>query len=208
MTHGRFITLEGCEGVGKSTNLQFIKSLLQEKQIEAVVTREPGGTELAEQIRHLLLAKHHESMTPDAELLLMFAARSQHIHHVILPALRRGCWVLCDRFTDATFAYQGGGRQMNVKTIEWLERTVHGDLQPDLTLLFDAPVETGMRRARSRGLLDRFESEQLEFFQRVRLAYLQRAKSIPERYVVIDASLPLPDVQAGIRQIVDLLCGK
>ena len=140
MKYGRFITLEGCEGVGKSTNLQFIKDLLLERQIDVVVTREPGGTELAEQIRHLLLTKHHENITSEAELLMMFAARAQHIHHMILPALQRGCWVLCDRFTDATFAYQGGGRQMNVQTIAWLEQFVQGDLQPDLTLLLDAPV--------------------------------------------------------------------
>jgi len=208
MKHGRFITLEGCEGVGKSTNLQFIKGLLLERQIEVVVTREPGGTELAEQIRHLLLAKHHESITPEAELLLMFAARSQHIHHVILPALRQGQWVLCDRFTDATFAYQGGGREMDNNTIAWLEQTVQGDLRPDLTLLLDASVETGMQRAQSRGLLDRFESERLEFFQRVRQAYLQRAKQNPDRYTIVDANLPLPEVQVQIRQTVDALCSK
>lgn len=208
MKHGRFITLEGCEGVGKSTNLQFIKGLLLERQIDVIVTREPGGTELAEQIRHLLLAKHHENITPEAELLLMFAARSQHIHHVILPALRQGQWVLCDRFTDATFAYQGGGREMDNNTIAWLEQTVQGDLRPDLTLLLDASVETGMQRAQNRGLLDRFESERLEFFQRVRQAYLQRAKQNPDRYTIIDASLPLPEVQAQIRQTVDALCSK
>ena len=208
MKHGRFITLEGCEGVGKSTNLQFIKGLLLERQIDVIVTREPGGTELAEQIRHLLLAKHHENITPEAELLLMFAARSQHIHHVILPALRQGQWVLCDRFTDATFAYQGGGREMDNNTIAWLEQTVQGDLRPDLTLLLDASVETGMQRAQNRGLLDRFESERLEFFQRVRQAYLQRAKQNPDRYTIIDASLPLPEVQAQIRQTLDALCSK
>lgn len=200
MKPGRFITLEGSEGVGKSTNLKFVKELLIEMRIDAVVTREPGGTELAEQIRHLLLTKHHESITADAELLLMFAARAQHIHHVIAPALNRGDWVLCDRFTDATFAYQGGGRGMNTQTIAWLERTVQGDLRPDLTLLFDAPVEIGMQRAQNRGLLDRFESERIEFFQRVRHTYLQRAELRPERYAVIDAALPLPEVQAQIRQ--------
>ena len=138
----------------------------------------------------------------------MFAARSQHIHHVILPALRQGQWVLCDRFTDATFAYQGGGREMDNNTIAWLEQTVQGDLRPDLTLLLDASVETGMQRAQNRGLLDRFESERLEFFQRVRQAYLQRAKQNPDRYTIIDASLPLPEVQAQIRQTVDALCSK
>lgn len=203
MKLGRFITLEGGEGVGKSTNLRFIEQLLAERGIEVVVTREPGGTELAENIRHLLLAKHHESITPEAELLLMFAARSQHIQHVILPALQRGCWVLCDRFTDATYAYQGGGRNMDIQTIAWLEQTVQGDLRPDLTLLLDAPLETGMLRVRQRGLLDRFESEQLDFFERVRQAYLRRAGLDRQRYKVIDASLALPEVQEQIVKAVD-----
>ena len=206
MSYGRFITLEGGEGVGKSTNLRFIQTLLADRQIDILVTREPGGTELAEQIRHLLLAKRHESITPEAELLMMFAARSQHIHHVILPALQQGKWVLCDRFTDATYAYQGGGRNMDVQTIAWLEQTVQGDLRPDLTLLLDAPVETGMQRAQNRGLLDRFESEQRSFFERVRQAYQQRASQAPERYLIIDASLPLPEVQSQIRQAIDQLC--
>lgn len=208
MMVGRFITLEGGEGVGKSTNLRFVENLLEERQIDVVVTREPGGTELAENIRHLLLSKHHESITSEAELLLMFAARSQHIHHVILPALRQGAWVLCDRFTDATYAYQGGGREMPNETIAWLENAVQGDLRPDLTLLLDAPVETGMRRARNRGLLDRFESEQIAFFERVREAYLQRARRYPERYAVIDAALPLHEVQAQIRSAIDDLYGR
>lgn len=203
MRMGRFITLEGCEGVGKSTNLRFVETLLTERQIDVVVTREPGGTELAENIRNLLLTKHHESVTPKAELLLMFAARSQHIYHVILPALQRGAWVLCDRFTDATYAYQGGGRKMDTGTIAWLENTVQGDLRPDLTLLLDAPVEIGMRRARNRGLLDRFESEQLEFFERVREAYRQRAHLYPDRYAIIDAALPLPEVQGQIGKAID-----
>lgn len=208
MSYGRFITLEGGEGVGKSTNLRFIETLLAERQIEVVVTREPGGTELAENIRHLLLAKHHESITPEAELLLMFAARSQHINHVILPALEKGSWVLCDRFTDATYAYQGGGRNMDLDTIAWLEQTVQGDLRPDLTLLLDAPVEIGMQRAEKRGLLDRFESEQRSFFERVRQAYLQRAGQAPNRYLIIDAGLPLPEVQLQIRQAIDNLCAQ
>ncbi|MDD1620813.1 MAG: dTMP kinase [Methylococcaceae bacterium] len=203
MKLGRFITLEGCEGVGKSTNLRFVETLLAERQVDVVVTREPGGTELAENIRQLLLTKHHENITPEAELLLMFAARSQHIQHVILPALQRGAWVLCDRFTDATYAYQGGGRNMGTETIAWLEQTVQGDLRPDLTLLLDAPVETGMRRARNRGLLDRFESEQLDFFDRVREAYLQRAHLYPGRYAIIDAASPLSEVQRQIRKAID-----
>ncbi|MDD2760172.1 MAG: dTMP kinase [Methylomonas sp.] len=206
MKSGRFITLEGGDGVGKSTNLQFIETLLHEKQIEVIVTREPGGTELAESIRQLLLTKHRETITPEAELLLMFAARSQHIAHVILPALRQGQWVLCDRFTDATYAYQGGGRNMDIRLINWLEQTVQGDLRPDLTLLLDAPVETGMSRAQHRRELDRFESEQLSFFERVRLTYLQRAEQEPERYVIVDASLPLPEVQIRIRAAIEALC--
>lgn len=206
MKQGRFITLEGGEGVGKSSNLRFVEALLAERRIASVVTREPGGTELAENIRQLLLTKHHESITPEAELLLMFAARSQHIEHLILPALRQGQWVLSDRFTDATYAYQGGGRRMDEGIIAWLEQTVQGELRPDLTLLLDAPVEIGMQRARNRGLLDRFESEQLAFFERVREAYLQRARRHPERYAVIDAGLPLADVQAQIRQAIDALC--
>lgn len=203
MTIGRFITLEGGEGSGKSTNLRYIQALLQERQIDVIVTREPGGTELAEKIRNLLLEKHEESLTSDAELLLMFAARSQHIQHVILPALRRGQWVLCDRFTDSTFAYQGGGRNMDVNKISWLEQTVQGDLRPGLTLLLDTPVEIGLQRAKYRGTLDRFESEQRYFFERIRQAYLQRARQTPERYRIIDASLPLVDVQTQIKQVID-----
>ncbi|MBS4050539.1 MAG: dTMP kinase, partial [Methylomonas sp.] len=163
MTRGRFITLEGGEGVGKSTNLQFIRHLLAQKQIDVVLTREPGGTELAEKIRQLLLEKHSESITPQAELLLVFAARAQHVQHVILPALAQGKWVLSDRFTDATYAYQGGGRNMDNRIIAWLESTVQGELRPDLTLLLDAPVETGLLRAQHRGKLDRFESERRDF---------------------------------------------
>lgn len=208
MSCGRFITLEGGEGVGKSTNLSFIEALLTERQLDVVVTREPGGTELAENIRHLLLSKHQESIVPEAELLLMFAARAQHIQHVILPALRQGKWVLCDRFTDATYAYQGGGRNMDLDAIAWLERNVQGALRPDLTLLLDAPVEIGMQRAKNRGLLDRFESEKRGFFERVRQTYLDRAAQNPNRYLVIDAALPLPKVQSQIRQAIDKLCGQ
>lgn len=205
MSIGRFITLEGGEGVGKSTNLQFIQHLLQQRQLEVVMTREPGGTELAEKIRQLLLDKHAESITEQAELLLVFAARAQHIQHVILPALKQGLWVLSDRFTDATYAYQGGGRGMDIQTIAWLENTIQGDLRPDLTLVLDAPLDVGMLRAQQRGKLDRFESEQRDFFERVRQAYLQRAIQEPQRYKIIDASLPLNDVQIQIKQAVDAL---
>ncbi|PPD30160.1 MAG: dTMP kinase [Methylomonas sp.] len=203
MNPGRFITLEGGEGVGKSTNLQYIQQLLQQRQLEVVVTREPGGTELAEKIRQLLLEKHAETITENAELLLVFAARAQHIQRVILPALQQGRWVLCDRFTDATYAYQGGGRNMDENVIGWLENTVQGDLRPDLTLLLDAPLDVGMSRAQQRGKLDRFESEQRDFFERVRQAYLNRAGQDQQRYKIIDASLPLNQVQQQIKQALD-----
>ncbi len=203
MKRGRFITLEGGEGVGKSTNLQYIQQLLLEQQLDVVVTREPGGTELAEKIRQLLLETHAETITEKAELLLVFAARSQHIQHVILPALQQGRWVLSDRFTDATYAYQGGGRGMDMQTIAWLESSVQGDLRPDLTLLLDAPLDIGMSRAQQRGKLDRFESEQRDFFERVRQAYLKRAGQDQQRYKIIDAGLTLNEVQLQIKQALD-----
>ncbi|WP_445366889.1 dTMP kinase [Methylomonas sp. BW4-1] len=199
MTYGRFITLEGGEGVGKSTNLQFIKQLLEERGVRFVLTREPGGTGIAEKIRGILLERQAESLTEQAELLLVFAARAQHIQQVILPALQQGQWVVCDRFTDATYAYQGGGRHMDLHTIAWLENTVQGTLRPDLTFVFDAPIEIGMQRAKHRGELDRFETEQLAFFDRVRQAYLQRAATDFRRYKIIDASLPLSEVQQQLR---------
>lgn len=199
MTGGRFITLEGGEGVGKSTNLQFIKQLLEERGIPFVATREPGGTGIAEKIRGILLEHQEESLSEQAELLLMFAARAQHIQQVILPALQQGQWVVCDRFTDATYAYQGGGRNMDRQTIAWLENAVQGNLRPDLTFVFDAPIEIGMQRAKHRAALDRFETEQLAFFERVRQAYLQRAASDLRRYKIIDASLPLNAVQQQLR---------
>lgn len=200
MKRGKFITLEGGEGVGKSTNLALIQDQLEQAGKHVVVTREPGGTALAEKMRALLLEKQQESITPLAELLLMFAARSQHIAHVIEPALAAGKWVLCDRFTDATFAYQGGGRKMEIGTIAWLEQCVQGKLRPDMTLLLDAPVTVGMARVRGRADLDRFESEQLDFFERVRQTYLQLADQHRERFIVIDASQPLAAVQIDIKQ--------
>lgn len=204
---GKFITLEGGEGVGKSSNRQFIQGLLQQRGISVTVSREPGGTLVAEKIRGLLLERGDESIVPITELLLMFAARAQHLQHVIMPALQRGDWVLCDRFTDATYAYQGGGRNMNTQTIAWLEQAVQGNLRPDLTLVLDAPVEIGMQRAVNRGQLDRFEIERREFFERVRQSYLQRALAQPERYRVIDAALPLDAVQARIATVIDELIG-
>ncbi|MEQ1638387.1 MAG: dTMP kinase [Methylococcales bacterium] len=202
MTKGKFITLEGCEGVGKSTNLEFIRAYLEAHNIPLIMTREPGGTALAEKIRGLLLESHTESVSEQAELLLMFAARSQHLKHVIRPALAVGTWVLCDRFTDATYAYQGGGRRMDIKTIEWLERLVQGTLKPDLTLLLDAPVDIGLKRAEQRGELDRFEQEKLHFFENVRRAYLLQAELNPRRIKVVNANQPLVDVQQSIIKLL------
>jgi dTMP kinase len=202
MIRGKFITLEGVEGVGKSTNITFIEAHLQQRKIPVVVTREPGGTVLAEKIRQLLLDADSEAIAEPAELLMMFAARAQHIKHVIEPALAQGRWVLCDRFTDATYAYQGGGRNMKISAIQWLEQFVQGHLKPDLTLLLDAPVEVGVERAKQRGKFDRFESEKISFFERVRRAYLVQMGLYPERIKLINANQPLADVQ---RALVDSL---
>ena len=202
MTRGKFITLEGGEGVGKSTNMAFIKNYLFQHNISVVVTREPGGTVLAEKLRQLLLDKNSEVISDQAELLMVFAARAQHIKHVIEPALAKGEWVLCDRFTDATYAYQGGGRNMRISAIEWLENMVQGTLRPDLTLLLDAPVEIGIERARSRAEFDRFESEKISFFEQVRRAYLLQAELHPERIKLIKANQPLVDVQRALIEII------
>lgn len=202
MLRGKFLTIEGTEGVGKSTNLVFVRDWLQAQGIEVVVTREPGGTPLAEEIRTLLLAKRDEPVDETAELLLVFAARAQHIAHVIKPALDRGAWVLSDRFTDATFAYQGGGRGLSTETITRLELLVQGDLRPDLTLILDIDVELGLNRARQRGELDRFESETMAFFERVRSAYRARIEHAPSRYALIDAGQELSAVQADINLVL------
>jgi len=194
---GRFITLEGTEGVGKSTNRQQVVECLQQAGLEVVVTREPGGTPLAEQIRELLLGVRDEPVSNMTELLLMFAARAQHLEQVILPALSQGSWVVCDRFTDATYAYQGGGRGFDVNLIAQLESMVQGDLRPDLTLYLDVPVAVAARRIAEREL-DRFEREALAFFERVRAAYLEMAQQQP-RYRIIDASQSLEQVQAEVR---------
>ena len=196
---GRFITLEGGEGVGKTTNIAYIQVLLEEHKIPVLLTREPGGTALAESIRQLLLDKEQEAIAEQTELLLMFAARAQHIKHVIQPALDKGTWVLCDRFTDATYAYQGGGRDMDLSTIQWLENFVQADLRPDLTLLLDAPIQLGMQRAAQRGKLDRFESEKMAFFEKVREAYLSIAEQQSERVKIIDATQTLESVQSQIK---------
>lgn len=199
----RFITLEGGEGAGKSTSLAFIRDYFVARGLPLVVTREPGGTPLAEQVRELLLQKRHEAVAPDAELLLVFAARAQHVAGVIAPALERGEWVLCDRFTDATYAYQGGGRGLSRQRIAELEVMVQGGLRPGLTLLLDLPVAQGLARAGARAEKDRFESEQDEFFERVRVTYRERAAAEPGRFRVIDASQPLAVVQASLRAALD-----
>ncbi len=198
MNEGKFITLEGGEGVGKSTNLLFIKEQIEKKGIKVITTREPGGTDFAEKIRALLLENREEKVAENAELLLMFAARAQHIDHVIQPALTKGQWVLCDRFTDATYAYQGGGRSMDMQMIAWLEDKIQGTLRPDLTLLLDAPIDVGIDRASQRGKLDRFESEKISFFEKVREVYLQRAKKYPQIIKVINADQDLDKVQSEI----------
>ncbi|WP_296060020.1 dTMP kinase [uncultured Amphritea sp.] len=203
MSTGRFITLEGTEGVGKSTNLRFIESVLRQHQISYQLTREPGGTPLAEEVRELLLANRDEDVADDAELLLVFAARAQHLARVIRPTLAEGRWVLCDRFTDATFAYQGGGRGLSKEMISQLEAMVQRGLQPDLTILLDLPVEIGLARASQRGDLDRFENERVAFFDQVRNAYLERAAADPERFAVIDASGTLEQVQQQIAAVLE-----
>ncbi len=195
---GRFITLEGSEGAGKSTNLAFIHSSLEQAGIEVLLTREPGGTELGETIREMLLDARQTRICDDTELLLMFAARAQHLHEVIRPALDAGKWVLCDRFTDATYAYQGGGRGIASERIATLEQWVQGELRPDLTFFLDLPVAQGLERAGQRSEPDRFEREQMDFFERVRAGYLERAAGTPQRYRVIDASRRLDEVQQSI----------
>ncbi|NCF11350.1 MAG: dTMP kinase [Gammaproteobacteria bacterium] len=204
MTRGRFITVEGGEGAGKSTCLEFIRSHLEASGRRVVVTREPGGTPLAERIRDLLLGHHTDGMADDCELLLVFAARADHLSRVIRPALARGEWVLSDRFTDATYAYQGGGRGLDMERIAALERLVQGDLRPDLTLLLDLPVTTGLARAAGRAEApDRFESEAAAFFERVRSTYRERAASEPQRFRVVDAGQPLEEVTASLAEVLD-----
>ncbi|PRD17851.1 UNVERIFIED_CONTAM: tmk, partial [Trichonephila clavipes] len=190
---------------GKSTNREYLAARLREQGIEVVLSREPGGTPLAERIRELLLTPSDELMHSDTELLLVFAARAQHLAEVIRPALQRGAVVLCDRFTDATYAYQGGGRGLSEARIAELEQFVQGDLRPNLTLVFDLPVEVGLARAAARGRLDRFEQEGQDFFEAVRQAYLQRAQKAPERYRVLDAAQTLEQVQRDIDAVLPLI---
>ena len=202
---GLFITLEGPEGAGKSTNREYLAERLRERGIEVQLTREPGGTPLAERIRELLLDPSDEQMAVDTELLLVFAARAQHIAQVIRPALERGAVVLCDRFTDATYAYQGGGRGLPVERIAQLESFVQGGLRPDLTLVFDLPVEIGLSRAAARGRLDRFEQEGRAFFEAVRNTYLDRARAEPARYHILDAAQSLAEVQRDLDKLLPAL---
>jgi dTMP kinase len=198
MTPGRFITLEGTEGAGKSSLTARLRQHLEQRGVEVLCTREPGGTPLAERIRTLLLERGTESISASAETLLMFAARSVHLENLIRPALQRGCWVLCDRFTDATYAYQGGGRGVSIALIDALAAAVHPDLAPDRTLLLDLPIETGLKRARSRGgAVDRFEAETQAFFERVRETYRERAAREPVRIRLIDASAARDQVLAA-----------
>lgn len=194
-THPRFISLEGGEGAGKSTVLAALREVLQETGSDVVSTREPGGTPLAEQIRGLLLDTHHEPPTTDTELLLVFAARAQHVRETILPALQRGAWVISDRFTDASYAYQGAARGGDPEFIAELERRVVG-IAPALTLLLDVPVAIGLERARGRGAVDRIEAEREDFFERVRAGYLARAAAEPQRFRVIDAT-QAPEIVAA-----------
>ena len=207
MSNPLFITLEGSEGVGKTSNMEYIQSLLQQQSIDYIVTREPGGTAMGEALREMLLGEDFKGMADDTELLLMFAARAEHVARVIRPALAEGKWVLCDRFTDATYAYQGGGRGLDVQRIAGLEQWVLGDLRPDLTLLLDAPVAVGRERAGKRSAPDRFEQEQEAFFERVRKAYLDLASQQSSRIKVIDASVELSAVQAQIKAEIACLTG-
>jgi len=206
--HGRFITFEGGEGAGKSTQLARAAEWLRALSIEVVVTREPGGTPRAERLRAILLERDDEPMPQSCELLLMFAARAAHLENLVRPAVARGAWVLCDRFTDATYAYQGGGRGLPTAQIDAMVDIVHPDLQPDLTLLLDLPVAAGMARAASRNGSsgpDRFEAEQQAFFERVRATYLQRARNEPGRFRVIDAAGSPDDVGQAVRAALEML---
>ena len=202
MKKGLFITLEGGEGAGKSTQMAYVEECLKKAGKSVCVTREPGGTGLSELIRELLLDHRQTAMDADTELLLMFAARAQHIAELIRPALDAGQWVLCDRFTDATYAYQGGGRGIETSRIAALEDWVQGELRPDLTLLLDLPIDVGMSRAGERGELDRFEREQQNFFERVRNTYLDLAKQYPGRYRIVDAAQDIQQVQVQIDAIL------
>ena len=205
---GKFITIEGTEGAGKSTNLSSIEKVLNDFDISYIVTREPGGTTVGEELRSVLLKNESINISGQTELLLMFASRMQHINDVIKPALKLNKWVICDRFTDASYAYQGYGRQLNLSFISSLENLVHPDLQPDLTLILDVPVNIAMGRVYNRGNLDRFEKEDVAFFNRVRAGYKEIAKNNIDRCREIDASKDLAEVQAEVMQIMRDFCKK
>ncbi|MED5561013.1 MAG: dTMP kinase [Pseudomonadota bacterium] len=205
---GKFITIEGTEGAGKSTNLSSIEKVLNDFDISYIVTREPGGTAVGEELRSVLLKNESINISGQTELLLMFASRMQHINDVIKPALKLNKWVICDRFTDASYAYQGYGRQLNLSFISSLENLVHPDLQPDLTLILDVPVNIAMGRVHNRGNLDRFEKEDVAFFNRVRAGYKEIAKNNIDRCREIDASKDLAEVQALVQHIIRNFCKK
>lgn len=199
MSMAKFITFEGVDGAGKSTHIAWFADTLRQRGIDVLLTREPGGTPVGEALREILL---HQPMHPETEALLMFAARREHIEQVIKPALQRGTWVISDRFTDASFAYQGGGRDVAVEKLEQLERWVHADLQPDLTLLFDIPVEVARQRLSNNISLDRFEQEKSDFFEKVRNAYLARSQKNPARFAIIRAEKSPDEVKASLENIV------
>lgn len=205
MTKGKFITLEGGDGAGKTTNLEFIVNYLKNKGKNVLLTREPGGTGIGETIRSLLLDRNNVPMCRETELLLIFAARAQHLNEKIIPSLNAGQWVVCDRFTDATYAYQGGGRGISFDTVGLLESSFAEQAKPDLTLLLDIPVEIGMARAKQRSTPDRFEVEKINFFFRVRETYLSRAKAFPDRIRVIDGHRSLDLIQSDISKYMDEL---
>ena len=207
MKKGLFITLEGIEGAGKSTVVDFIEDFLTNEGHDVIKTREPGGTAIGEQIREILLKNENHTLTYDAELLLVFSARAQHIQEVILPALSSGKIILCDRFTDASYAYQGGGRGIDASRINLLEKWVQGDLRPNLTLLFDLDVSIGMQRTKKRSDADRFEREEINFFEKIRNTYLERAKNEPQRFRIINSASSLKSVKEQIITILkDFLC--
>jgi len=203
MNRGRFITLEGGEGAGKSTNARYIKAWLEQRGREVILTREPGGSPLAESVREVVLKKWAEGMPPLTEALLMFAARSAHLHNTILPALNAGRDVICDRFVDSSYAYQGAGNGFSLEQLQTLEAMVLGDFKPDLTIVFDLDPNIGLQRARSRGEQNRFEDETLAFMQRVRTAFLDRAKIQPTRYAVLNAGRDLEATQADLLKILE-----
>jgi len=203
MSKGRFITIDGVEGAGKSTQIDLICSYLQRKGIDVVRTREPGGTDVGEKIRSVLLDVDNQEMHSDTELLLMFSSRNELIQNKIIPALNKGSWVVSDRFTDASFAYQGGGRMLNLDRISKLEEWVLGDFKPDLTLLLDINVELGMTRIEARAAKDRIELEERAFFERVRSVFISRSEAFPERIKLIDASGTIDDIHEKIKLLVD-----